>query len=322
MPAKAAARLMILLVAMTGCAGPETLFPADVDGWKPAGPEESYTATTLHQYIDGAAEVYLALGVTGARAMKYARPDRPELIADVFEMGTSAGAYGAFHHDVRNGARVGIGAESDQDGGALAFWKGRAFVSVIAVGDGAGVPEAVAALGRRIAAALPDGGGPPAIAARLPELGLDRSRVHYATSHVLLNRYFFVADGDLFGFAPGVEGIVAAYRAGGRGDTGRAGDAGDAAEAGGVAVAGDAAEPYRLLLVSYPGPAGGEAAGAALARFRAGFLAEASPDGTLRLENGRWTAARAIGPLLAVVLDAPSRETAIAALDAVQARAR
>ncbi len=299
MPAKAAARLMILLVAMTGCAGPEALFPADVDGWKPAAPEESYAAETLHQYIDGAAEVYLALGVTGARAMKYARPDRPEIIADVFEMGTSAGAYGAFHHDVRNGASVGIGAESDQDGGALAFWKGRAFVSVIAVGDGPGVPEAVAALGRRIAAALPAGGGPPAIAARLPEAGLDRSRVHYVTSHALLNRHFFVADGDLFGFGPGVEGIVrAAYRAGG------------------------AAQPYRLLLVSYPGPAGGEAAGAALARFRAGFLAEASPDGTLRLENGRWTAARTIGPLLAVVLDAPTRETALDALDAVQARAR
>ena len=134
MPAKAAVRLMILLVAMTGCAGPEALFPADVDGWKPAAPEESYAAETLHQYIDGAAEVYLALGVTGARAMKYARPDRPEIIADVFEMGTSAGAYGAFHHDVRNGANAGIGAEADQDGGALAFWKGRHFVSVIAVG--------------------------------------------------------------------------------------------------------------------------------------------------------------------------------------------
>ncbi|MCU0225846.1 MAG: hypothetical protein MUF27_17655 [Acidobacteria bacterium] len=307
MPSSAVARTMILLVAMTGCAGPEALFPAEVDGWTPAAPEEAYAAATLHQYIDGAAEVYLALGVVGARAVRYARDGQPEIIADVFDMGTGAGAYGAFHHDVRSGRPAGIGAESDQDGGALAFWKGRHFVSVIAVGEGPGVPEAVAALGRRIAAALPDGGGPPAIAARLPEPGLDRSRVHLVTNHALLNRHFFVADGDLFGFGPGVLGIVAAYRA-------------DGPDAGGGDD--DDAEPYRLLLVSYPDPAGGEAAAAALSRFRAAFLAEAGADGALRLENGRWTAARAIGPLLAVALDAPSRETAVAALDAVQARAR
>ena len=304
MPWSAVARTMILLIAMTGCAGPESLFPANVDGWKPAATEESFTAETLHQYIDGAAEVYLALGVVGARAGRYAREGHPEIIADVFDMGTSAGAFGAFHHDVRNGKGAGIGVESDQDGGALAFWKGRHFVSVIAVGEGPGVPEAVAALGRRIASALPDGGGPPAIAARLPEPGLDRARLHFVTNHALLNRHFFVADTDLFGFAPGVEGIVAAYRADGPGD------------------GGSGAEPYRLLLVSYPGAAGSDAAAAALSRFRAAFLAEAGPDGALRLENGRWTAARAIGPLLAVALDAPSRETAVAALDAVQARAR
>jgi hypothetical protein len=57
MPWSAVARTMILLVAMTGCAGPEALFPAEVDGWTPPAPEESYTAATLHQYIDGAAEV-------------------------------------------------------------------------------------------------------------------------------------------------------------------------------------------------------------------------------------------------------------------------
>jgi hypothetical protein len=307
MPASAVAWTMILLVAMTGCAGPEALFPAEVDGWRPMGPEESYTAQTLHRYIDGAAEVYLALGVAGARAMRYARDGRPEIIADVFDMGTSVGAYGAFHHDVRSGRTAGIGAESDQDGGALAFWKGRHFVSVIAVGEGPDVAAAVAALARRIGDALPDSGAPPEIAARLPESGLDRTRVHLVTNHTLLNRHYFVADRDLFGFGPEVLGIVAAYRADGASDADQGGGAGNA---------------YRLLLVSYPGAAGADAAAAALARFRAAFLAEADADGALRLENGRWTAARAIGPVLAVALDAPSRETAIAALDAVQARAR
>ena len=33
MPSSAVARTMILLVAMTGCAGPEALFPAEVDGF-------------------------------------------------------------------------------------------------------------------------------------------------------------------------------------------------------------------------------------------------------------------------------------------------
>lgn len=286
--------IVTLLLPLAGCAGEKPLFPDDLGGWTPAGPEESYTPQTLHLYIDGAAEVYLALGVKRARAARYAKPGAPEIIADVFDMGSAARAYGAYHHDVREGEDAGIGRESAIDGTALAFWKGAHFVSVIAVGEGDGVQEAVLALGRRIAAALPDAGAPPPIAARLPERGRVRSRVHLVTSPALLNRHYFVADEDLFGFGEGAEGILATYRTEGDDDA------------------------YRLLVVSYPRP---ESAADALARVRAGYLPEADARGLAVLPNGRWSGVRATGPLLVVIFDAPSAAVAAGALEDVGARA-
>ncbi len=294
MSASTAALLMVLLFALAGCAGPRPLFPDDVLGWAP-GAEESYAPDTLHRYIDGAAEVYLSLGVKGVRAVRYEKPGAPEIIADVFDMGSDARAYGAYHHDVRDGEGAGVGRESTIDGTTLAFWKGRYFVSVIAVGEGSGVAEAVGALGRRIAEAIPDSGSPPRVAALLPERGIVRSRVHYVTSPSLLNRHFFVADDDLFGFAAGVEGVLATYRP--------AGEEG----------------AYRLLVVEYPRP---EGATAALARVRGAYLPGADARGLDELPNGLWSGARASGPVLAVVFDAPSAELANGVLEEVDSLAR
>jgi len=280
-----------VLLGLPGCAPREAaMFPQEVRGWAPDGPAQRYGPDDLYRYIDGAAEVYRALGVRETLAQRYVKAGAPEIAADVFDMGTPEGAFGAYHHDRRDGTSAGIGQESEQVGPAITFWKGTHYVSVMALEDYADVGAAVQELARALAAALPGAGQPPRLLARLPQDGQIPGRVHWFRDHHLLNRYYFFSDENLLGLGPSAEAVLADYRGADEGD----------------------APAHHVLLVRYAAPA--EAA-AALARVRSAYLADADAAGAVRTESGRWSAVAARGELLAAALDAPSRERALALVD-------
>jgi len=121
---------------MAGCGGADPaslcgLLPAEVHGWEATGPGQLYDPDSLYEYIDGGAEVYRALNVRAVCARTYARESAPEFTADLFEMGSPADAFGAYHHDMREGEPAGVGQESELADGSLAFWKGPYFVSIL-----------------------------------------------------------------------------------------------------------------------------------------------------------------------------------------------
>lgn len=290
------ARAAALLVVLAGCSGSVPVLPPEIDGWRAQGPDGSYGPEDLHTYIDGAAEVYRALGVRRAIARRYAKPGAPEIVADVFEMGSPDGAFGAFHHDLREGVAAGVGRESEQTQGLLAFWKGRFFVSVMVLDDDRGAQRAVRLLAERIASSIPDDGRPPALVRLLPGTGWTISRVRLVPDHLLLNRYYFLADADLLGLDGGAAGILARVRR-------SAGSAG-----------------CLLLLVGYPLAADADRAERTFARE---YLRGADATGTARTEDGRHAAVRRIGErTLAIALEAPDREEADGVLEEVARRGR
>jgi len=223
-------------------------------------------------------------------ARRYAREGSPEITADVFDMGDADGAFGAFHHDVREGEPAGIGRESEAAGATLAFWKGRYFVSILAAEEADAARDGVLAIGRAIADAIPDDGEPPALLRLLPATGREIRSVRFVPVKALLDRYYFLADEDLLELDGPASGILAA-------------------------VVPRGAPAYRLLVVSYPGA---EAAARAGERFRARYLHDADGREIARTEGSRFTGLRRIGGrVLALALDAPSREEAESALDEV-----
>ena len=272
-----------------GCAhspGRPVALPPEVRGWTPSGPDARYSAETLYDYIDGGAEVYRAFNVREVLARQYAKPDAPDILADVFDMGTSEDAYGAYHHDMREGESPGIGRESEYMGGALAFWKGRYFVSIIAFDDTDDARRAVLGLGEAVDAAIPDDGGPPDIVQFLPRDGLLAQHVHYLHNHFSLNLHYFVAEENLLGLDQQTEGVLARYAL----PHAAGGESGDT--------------PSVLLLIRYPG---GPAAGKAYESFAAVYLPDADTDGNVKTENGKWTGARHRGRFVIIVFDAPSK---------------
>jgi hypothetical protein len=252
--------------------------PAEAGGYRPAGPDAVVDRDGLFGLIDGGAEVYRALNVQSVAERRYRKPGAPDVLVDVFDMGASADAFGAYHHDMREGPSAGVGVESEHQGGNLFFWKGRCYVSVVPLGVGPGVAEAVLALGRAVAAALPEPGAPPALLALLPAEGRVDAQVHYFHDGALLSRLVDLDEPGFLGLGADTEGLLARYRP-------------TASPAGAPTPAG--VEGPALLLLRYPATARAQAAEDAAVAWKGVSLAH-----------------RRVGPLLALVLNATPEEAA------------
>jgi hypothetical protein len=188
------------------------LLPSEIDGWKPKGPDGFFDHDSLFKLINGGAEVYRALNVKRVVDRRYQKEDGPDIIVDVFDMGSSEDAFGAYHIDIREKEDVGVGQESEYQGGSLYFWKDRYFVSVVALKETEASKKAVVAMGQAIAGAIPREGKQPKLVARLPKKGLVKSQIHYFHNWEGLNRLHFIADENLLGLSRHTEGILARYR--------------------------------------------------------------------------------------------------------------
>jgi len=80
--------------------------PAEIDGWKLADDPAAYDKTTLYEYIDGGAELFIAYGFKTLYSFRYTSVEDEEIVIDVFDMGNSYDAYGVFKHRPRIGIQL------------------------------------------------------------------------------------------------------------------------------------------------------------------------------------------------------------------------
>lgn len=265
------------------------ILPAEVDGYGPEGNDGHYDSNTLFELINGGAEVFLALNVRAVVSRRYSKPGAPELIVDIFDMGSASDAYGAYHHDMREGQSAGLGHESELGGSSLFFWKDRYYVSVVAFADTSKSRDAVVTVGRAVASRIKALGAIPALIATLPPQGLVTSQVHYFHTWPLLKHHFQFTGEDLLGLGKDTEGVLARYRQG------------------------DAARMQSILLIQYPSA---ERAEGAQRRFVAGYLSGAAAE-ISQTANG-WVGFRRRDNELIGVFDASSADQVGALLSAIE----
>jgi hypothetical protein len=159
--------------------------PSETGGWRADGAPQRFDRRTIFRYLDGGGEVYLAFGMRSLTAQRYVRDGEGPITVDLFDMGSSDGAFGMFAFE-REDADAGIGQGSEYAAGLLRFWKGPYFVAVQAERETDGSRRAVLDLGRRIADAVPETGAPPAIVGWLPAEGLRPESVRYVRTAGLL----------------------------------------------------------------------------------------------------------------------------------------
>jgi hypothetical protein len=257
-------------------------WPADAGGWKWDREETAFAGESLYNYIDGAAEVYLAYNFQRVSVRRYVRAGHPDIIADVYRMGSAEDAFGVFSLEQQD-PEAGIGQGSEFGGSLLRFWKGPYFVTVLGNGSGQELEAAVLDLGRELAQGIKETGQPPRLLRVLPK-GLTPSppdRVCFVRSYVLLNRCFFISHQNILRLGNEVQALFARYPQG--------------------------RHKLRLLVIRYPTSA---KARSAWTGFRSAYLPEAGPGGAVRTEDGLWTKAERYQKFVLIVFGAQQQAEA------------
>ena len=254
--------------------------PGQVMGWGVKEEDRLFDEKSIFDYIDGSGEVYRAYNMRHCLSRVYSRNDRPDIVLDVFDMGSAADAFGVFTHDTE-GEVISIGQDGRWRNGWLNFWKDRFFVSVTVQEESVLAFEAAKELGRQIAGRIPQEGQRPKLLAHLPAQGIETGSIRFLHNPIVLNYHFYLSDENILNLSRRTDAVLAAYRR----------DGGDG----------------RLLIVQYTDAVEARKGAAGL---MAHYLADADPSGTARLENGKWASARIAGEKLVVVLEAASRELA------------
>jgi len=275
---------MVFFMIPMSDAGPleelQSVLPDRVLTWSKAEEDRFYDSQTIFDYIDGAGEVYRAYHMQRCLSRRYVSLEGPAIILDVFEMASSYDAFGVFTHDP-DGEELGIGQGAVYRSGWLGFWKDRFFVSLYADEDTEAAKQALRELAGKAASLIKKEGPKPQILSRLPKKGLQAASVRYFHDHPVLNRHYFISTENILRLGGRTEAVLATYQL-------KEGAA-------------------QTLLVIYPDA---EKAKEAYSSFLKHYLPDADPSGMAQLETKKWCGAAMKGSLLAVVLEADSREIA------------
>lgn len=185
-----------------------------VAGWQLAEAAQSYFPESLFEYINGAAESYLAYDFKELLAAEFElRGGQATLTLDIYDMGTPLNAFGIFSAErFPENQPVAVGLMGYMEGETLYFVAGRYYVKLLGYGLG---PEAGALLmdfARKVSAPVKDLGVAPPVFARFPRENM------VAMSEKFINRNFlgfeFLGRGFQVSYRFGqqeFEGFIAAF---------------------------------------------------------------------------------------------------------------
>ena len=273
-----------------GVSHPAFLLPDQVDGWKASRKDGTYGRDNLYDYINGGAELYLSYGFKKCINRTYLLPEQPDIVVDLFDMGTSQNAYGVFSHSMET-VEDAYGQGSQYSEGLLLFWKDRYYVSIMSYPETTESKNALLTLGKGIETAIRGEGPLPEVLNLLPQASLIRESVRYFRHYAWLNSHYFIADSNILNINDSTDALLAKYR--------------------------DGEIKILLLLVEY-GKA--QEAQAAHDNFVKQYLPELTRKKAVRIEDGTWTSCQQQENLVIIVLNAPEEGKALQLMQAVDTK--
>lgn len=252
--------------------------PGSYSGWKLSDSSVAYDRESIFDYINGAGEVYRSYSFQQVSVFHYQSDGHPDILAELFDMGSDGDAYGVFSY-ARENEQAGIGQAYEYRGGLLCFWQDRFYVCLSTPKLTTESKEALFSIARKIDSLLPTSGKKPDLVDMLPPQDLVLSGVRYFHTHPSLNYHYFLAEENLLNLSSRTHAVLGRYRP----------------------------AEMQLLCVRYRTTG---QADEAYRSFVAGYVPELGPSGTALLEQGKWVAADREGEYMIVVLDASTEADA------------
>jgi hypothetical protein len=192
--------LGIVLLWVPGSEAKDVRFP-EIAGWKQSGEIQTFIPKTLYEYINGAADLYLACDFEGLQVAEYGNEKKASVTVEVYRHRTPKDAFGIYSRErLPEGNFLGIGAEGYVDKNILNFLSGRYYVKINSYNTGDEDREVLQAFAVKVAENLGERGGLPAILSAFPAEGKKGHSEKYIARNFLGYSFFnaaFTADYDL-----------------------------------------------------------------------------------------------------------------------------
>lgn len=259
------------------------LFPAEIAGWKTSGADRIFSRDTLSDYKHESQDILLGFPFRRLHVREYRNDQGHRLVAEIYDMTTTADAYGIFTHG-RRGKEIAVGRGAVYGSDFLRFWKGPLYVHLKVEDVTENSERILGALGKQIAAVLPDLGSKPRLLSCLPDGGREEESLRYFHKQVSLNVHYYLADENVLLLDENTEAALAHYKTGW--------------------------SRTLLLICRYPSA---ERAREALVRFSRDFFSTRADDGrdliVEPIDSGEVAAASRVAMFLILVFEAADRDT-------------
>lgn len=261
--------------------------PNNIPGWGKKESPEIYNRNTLYDYIDGAAEIYLAYDFQNLLVQRYTKSKNSDIIVEIFDMGSPEDAFGIFSHSQgRVKKDAGIGQDGEYRHGLLCFWKNRFFICILAEGTTPSTKKDILSIGRAISKSIKTNGEKPKLLNYLPHNLIIEKSILYFHKHQILNYHYFVADKNILNLNKNTGAVLARYKD----------------------------DKSYILLVQYPDR---KKAKIAFESFVNTYIPDAKQESIIQIENGKWTIAKLKKKIVIIVFDANSKINSISKMNAV-----
>lgn len=124
----------IIACISTVFSNPNTVFPK-IKGWELDIEEKIYNTLTLWEYINGAAEIYLAYDFQNLYLAKYTNKDGRKIKIEMYEHSSPVNAFGIYTAERMSDYNfINIGVQGYEEPGLLNFFTGKYYIKLISFG--------------------------------------------------------------------------------------------------------------------------------------------------------------------------------------------
>ena len=176
--------IFITVLTLSGLYGQQGLFPM-LKGYKAVNEHPVYTPDDLWNYINGAADAYLALGFLDLNITEY-KKGKKSIMAEIYRFGDDAMAFGMYSLERSPGYNfIQVGVQGYNEDGVVFFYKDRYYVKIMSHSESKKVNESMKELAGLIAARIEGKNEFPALLKLFPSGGLLKNQETYILESVL-----------------------------------------------------------------------------------------------------------------------------------------
>ncbi len=160
-------------------------FP-EMPGWKQSGEIQTFIPNNLYEYINGAADLYLAYDFEELKVAEYQNEKKASVTVDVYRHRTPLYAFGIYSQERLPEANfLNIGVQGYYEKGFLNFLAGPYYVKLSAINTGPEDQEVLVAFAKRIADHLGPKGSLPSILSAFPAEGKEKHSEKFIAKNFL-----------------------------------------------------------------------------------------------------------------------------------------